>query len=397
MAAAFAQSMRALEADRGRWMTSGLILVFILLGSWGGWFTCARVTVYAFSQNARLEVDRAGHPIATSVSGRVASTHLVLGREVQSGEILIELDAKAPRLQLQEARVELVALQAQRRARQQELQAEEVARESQQHASLIALSEASARYREAQIGAQAAAEQASIFARLHRRGLVSHLERLRTQAVADEKRAAAEALHLKMGHLEQEQLTQDNDRMARLAQFRRELTQIDGAIQTAEAALERLASIIDQSRIRAPITGHLGEVADLKPGAVVQSGDVLGVVLPRSPLQVVAYFSPGVALGRIRSGQPARVRLTGFPWAQYGSLAATVARVAHETRNGAIRVELKLTEASPTDLPLQHGLPGTAEIAVERMSPSALVLQAVGKHLNASTPSRVVDQDKKHL
>jgi membrane fusion protein (multidrug efflux system) len=384
MAADFSQSMRALAADRGQWAVSGLVLVLVFLVVWGVWFGRARIAVYAVTQTARLEVDQAGHPIATPVAGRMVETHLVVGRQVQAGEVLVKLDASAARLQHEEARVGLNALKSQRQARQEEMNAEKRAREDEQHAARIALAEAAARHREANVAAQAAIKRASIYARLQHRGLASQLELLSTQAEADEKRAAAEALRLTIRRLEQEQRTRDSDRAARLAQFHRELTRLDGDIDTAEATLARLANTIDQSRIRAPIAGHLGEVAAWQPGAVLQPGDTLGVVLPASPLQVVASFPPAIALGRIQPGQPARLRLEGFPWAQYGSLAATVTRVADETRNGMVRVEFQLVSQPQMTLSLQHGLPGTVEVEIERLSPAILVLQAVGKRFGVS-------------
>jgi hypothetical protein len=87
MAVAFAQSMHALAADRGRWLLPGLLLVGALLGGWGAWFVGARVTVYESSQMARLEVDQAGHPVATTVAGRIVTSHLAVGRAVQAGEL----------------------------------------------------------------------------------------------------------------------------------------------------------------------------------------------------------------------------------------------------------------------------------------------------------------------
>jgi len=58
-----------------------------------------------------------------------------------------------------------------------------------------------------------------------------------------------------------------------------------------------------------------------------------------------------------------------------------VASVAHETRDGQIRVELSLTPDFTSAIPLQHGLSGTVEVEVERVAPVTLVLRAVGKHL----------------
>jgi membrane fusion protein (multidrug efflux system) len=345
--------------------------------------------VYAVTPTARLEVDQAGYPIAAPMAGRIVATHLVVGRAVQAGEVLAELDAEAPRLQYEEARARLTALTAQRQARRQGLTAEQVAQQDERQAARVALDEARARYRESEVAAQAAAEQADIFVRLEARGGASRLEVLHAKADADQKRAAADALRLAISRLERDQRTKDSDRTARITQFSREVTQLDGDIRTAEATLARLAHTIDQTRIRAPITGHLGEVATLQPGAVVRQGDTLGVVLPAGALRVVATFLPAIALGRVQPGQPARLRLEGFPWAQYGSLAATVTSVADEVRDGMIRVECRLAAETPPALPLQHGLPGAVEIAIERVSPAALVLREVGTRLGGSTRSAV--------
>src|SRR2546422_952653 len=108
----------------------------------------------------------------------------------------------------------------------------------------------------------------------------SRLEILRAKADADQRRAAADTLRLAISSLERDQRTKDSDRTTRITQFSREVTQLDGDIRTAEATLARLAHTIDQTRVRAPITEHLGEVATLQPGAVVPQGDTRGVVLP---------------------------------------------------------------------------------------------------------------------
>ena len=95
----------------------------------------------------------------------------------------------------------------------------------------------------------------------------------------------------------------------------------------------------------------------------------------------MAEFVPSEALGHIRSGQRAWIRLKGFPWTEYGTLRASVVSVASEIRNGSIRVEFTV-QANPTSaVPIQHGLPGMVEVETERVTPAALVLRAVGKVL----------------
>src|SRR5215813_743158 len=142
MATAFTQSMRSLEADRGRWALASLSVLLVLLSGWGAWFVFARVALYEVTRTARLEVDQAVHPIATPVAGRIVATHLVVGRDVQAGEVLVELDAAAFRLQHEEARQRSTSLTAQWQARHQEIIAEEAAQEDERQAARTALAEA---------------------------------------------------------------------------------------------------------------------------------------------------------------------------------------------------------------------------------------------------------------
>ena len=87
-------------------------------------------------------------------------------------------------------------------------------------------------------------------------------------------------------------------------------------------------------------------------------------------------------------GQPAQVRLEGFPWTQYGSVAATVTSMAHEVRDGRVRVELALAPDLTFPIPLQHGMPGTVEVEVERVAPATLALRSVGKRLGLARTAR---------
>src|SRR5262249_57750875 len=94
------------------------------------------------------------------------------------------------------------------------------------------------------------------------------------------------------------------------------------------------------------------------------------------------------AAGGIQPGQPARMRLTGFPWTQYGSLPGEVTQVANEEHQGTIRVELSLHANADLPIPVQHGLPGTAEVVTEHVSPAVLVLRHVGWWLRSQGASR---------
>jgi membrane fusion protein (multidrug efflux system) len=96
MSTPFSRSLRSLTADRGRRSLGGMLLATALLSAWAVWFCLARLTLYEVTTLARLEVDRAVYPIAAPVAGQIVATHLRLGHEVQTSEVLVELETEAP-------------------------------------------------------------------------------------------------------------------------------------------------------------------------------------------------------------------------------------------------------------------------------------------------------------
>ena len=62
-------------------------------------------------------------------------------------------------------------------------------------------------------------------------------------------------------------------------------------------------------------------------------------------------------------------------------IPAVVAEVGNEPSDGRIRVELSLPADLETPIPLGHGLPGSAEVAIEQVTPAHLALRAAGQSL----------------
>jgi membrane fusion protein (multidrug efflux system) len=214
---------------------------------------------------------------------------------------------------------------------------------------------------------------------------VSDLEHAQAEAV--QKAAATEALRLSLQRAERDLNRAIEDRRVRREKLRSDAADVEAAAASAAGAAARLRDEGRKYVIRAPIPGRLGEIAALRAGSFVKAGDRLGTVVPEGGIRVIAEFAPTDVAGRIGPGSPARVRLDGFPWIQYGHLLARVERVATELRDGRLRVELALVPGQKTSIPLQHGLPGTAEIEAERLSPAALVLRSAGRALDASGSS----------
>jgi multidrug resistance efflux pump len=381
MTSPFFRSERLLESETFHRSAWALLIAVVLLGLWLAWFFRAQVGVYAVSVTADLEVDRAAHPVGSQYTGRVVTSTLALDREVQSGDVLVELDADTQKLQLSEAQTRFTVLQPQISSLEDQIKAEQKALEQERRMAAAALQEAQARFREADVAARLAESGAERLQKMYNSGLISQMDLERAQADAKQRSAGADSLRFAVSKLERQQLTDKEDRRARLQGLVSELNRLQGLEETAGAEIKRLEDDVERRLIRAPVSGRLGEIASVRVGSVVREGEKLAAVVPAGKLRIVANFDPPDAVGRIQPGQYARLRLEGFPWTQFGSVPATVVKVASEIRDGRIRVELAVNPNSAPRIPLQHGLPGTVEVQVERTSPASLILRMVGRAL----------------
>ncbi len=367
---------------------AAVAVVAVIFALWLVWFVSAELPIYATSEEARLEVERAVYEVAAAAGGRIVEVRAAVGQEVAAGEVLFELDAELERRRLDEETArreamlnEIVSLKAVLVTETQGLMdARQTAR--------AAAGEVRSRYQAEVAAAELAEEEAKRTAQLHEQGLTSEMELRRAEAAARERRAQADALERGVDRDDSERLSERRDRRVRIDQLQRELAELEGSAETSAASARRLEEEIARRRIRSPAAGRLGEVAKVRPGSVVAAGDHLATVIPSAELKVVAGFPPSDALARVRQGQPAQLRLDGFPWTEFGSLESEVMRVSSEARDGKLWIDGSVIPGPESAIPLQHGMPGILVVEVERVSPAELVLRAAGKAVTASSGAR---------
>jgi membrane fusion protein (multidrug efflux system) len=379
--------LRSLAADGSRRSAFGILAVAALLSTWGGWFALGRVVVHATSESGRVEVEREVHPVQSPIAGRVVATRLGLGKEVSAGAPLVELDSEAERLRLDEERRQAVAAAAQMDQIRREIAHEEEALARDREAARSSAAEGHALVREAEQEAELAEDEARRAEALRAREAIAEVEMLRSANAAGKRRAVADARAAHAASLDADRSRRESAARAHLDALRREEARLAGAVEMSHLAASALESLLEKRTIRAPVDGSLAEVAALRPGAFVREGDRLGSVLPHGELRIVAEFLPAAALGRIRPGMPARFRLDGFPWAHFGNIGAVVTGVAAEVRDGRVRVEAALRGDGAPQVPRQHGLPGTLEVEVERISPALLVMRGTSRLLDDPGPA----------
>ncbi|MCY2978458.1 MAG: HlyD family efflux transporter periplasmic adaptor subunit [Planctomycetota bacterium] len=387
MATSFSRTLRSLDQQRPKpWLLLSLVFALVV---WACWLILARVPVYEVTQHARLEVTRAAHPLAASVSGRIVRSQLQLGRRVAEGDVLVELDATEAELAVSEKQTRIASLAARLTALEKEIVSERETLDAQKQARLESTEELTAQIERTQLQAKFAGAQAARAKQLRTSDSISESEAEKMLVDAEMTAAALTEAKAAIKRSDRDRLALENARQTQIIRLERESVQLRGDMDNERAAIRRLERDLTECQLRAPVAGRIGEVAELRVGSVVQVAQKLCAVVPDGSPRAIARFQP-VVVGRLKPGQSARLRLDGFPWTQYGTLPATVTGIDTEPHDGLIRVELSLSPRPTSKIPLDHGLTGSVEIEVERVSPVSLLLRAAGQFLGTRKSTAIL-------
>ncbi len=353
----------------------GLSVFLLVLGIWIIWFLFADVGVYQ-TATARLQAERDVHAVEASLDAKVVTIHMAVGKEVNIGDVLLELDDSAVKLRLAELQSRLTSIRQQQETIETELKEADRALADMQKAAPMRLDETRLHFEQALPAAQFAEEELSRWRALLAGGFATEAQVREREATARRLRSEVDEAHLAMTRQALDRNVAVGDRQVSIERLRRNELELTGLVAATTQIIKQTEHERENFILRAPAKGPLAEVADLRPGVIVRSGDRLATIVPNGDLKLVADF-PQTSMGHLRVGQMADVRFDGFPPEQYGRLLAAVLRVSQEARVGKLRVELEL-RTHQSAFPLQHGLIGTVDVEVERIAPALLVLRAAG-------------------
>ena len=366
-----------MRSDGSRFWSLRAAVAVAVLGLWLVWFVSADVKVFETSEAARIESAQSVHSLEAPVSGRLDSVRAVLGTSVREGDVLFEFDAEEEQFELLEAESRLASLRSQLGLLLEELVLESEGLDARRTSDEEEAQAAKSRAKVEEVDARYSLEELDQLTPLRDAGLISSRELLQLRAEAERAATRAEAEQRTFSSLEREHTAEDKKTLATLTRLRREAAETEGAIQDLEAHIEHLRHQVEERSMGAPIGGRVGWLTSQQPGSFVAAGQRLADIVPDGELRLVAYF-PTRSLGRVRPGQRALVRLHAYPWTQFGTLRATVDRVASEPEEGRLRTELLLADTPSSAIVLEHGLSADVEVEVEALSPARLALRAAG-------------------
>jgi multidrug resistance efflux pump len=376
MGTSFERTMSALRESRSRRPILAVIAGLVVLAIWVIWAGFSEVAVYRTSQKARLETEPTPVHVASIANGRITGAYLKIGNPVREKDILLQLDPTQEKILADKARARVLTLAPQVESLQREIDLEADAVVQGVSSERSAESEVLARLRAAQADLAFAEADLARETKAVADGVSPQVVREKSETTLRLKRAAADSVQHESESLVARHRESGDSRRRLKEQLERQHAELASDLAAAKSEVAQHELAIEHLSIRAPLAGVLGEVSPaLQPGAVVHEGDVIATVVPIGTLHVIADYGPE-AIGRIRVGQHAYMRLDGFPWTHYGTIGATVTSVADELRDNAIRVQLAL---DPHNLHTENGMTGTVDIEIDRLSPLRLFLQMIGQ------------------
>ena len=377
----FADTLRAVDRGMGLGHQLLLALTVGLLGTGAAWSVLGEVSLYEASDDGRIEVLGAAHHVDSTATGRIREVLVSLGDTVDAGQALVELDDRAPRLELDALAARVTAVDAQLAPLRVALGLETRALALDDALTEAAQAELGALRRARTTRARLARKEAERALALQARGVVAGVEQEQASGIAAVSAAEAEASRQTLRKQQWQGELQRLDHARRCEELRERIAVLEGQRAALLADIAVVELELELLTVVAPVSGRVASVSALTPGAHVEEGAELLSIVPEQPLQVVAYFDPASAVGRIRPGQPTTIRLQGFPWLQYGTMAATVASVSSEPSERGMRVLFAVVEGTSLAARLEHGLAARLEVEVETVAPAELVLRAAGQWL----------------
>ena len=125
--------------------------------------------------------------------------------------------------------------------------------------------------------------------------------------------------------------------------------------------------------IQSPQDGRVSFIKSLSVGEFVKQGEVLLAIVPAQQSYIARISVPSTNTGKIKEGQVVNIKLSNFPYAEFGQLTGTVKTISvipNEKNNYSVEVILSrgLKTSYNREIEYRPEMGGSAEIVTENLS-----------------------------
>lgn len=214
--------------------------------------------------------------------------------------------------------------------------------------SLRAVAEAEANLASRRSSATAARAEVNLLRPLVERGIEPRLSLIQAESradVAESEIAAAEAsLTRAQSAVVEARASLEQQRQDWRARAASELASAQSEIASRRRTLPALASRVDRTTVRAPMTGRVNRVLKSTVGGSVSPGEALVEMVPMNDQLIVEARIQPKDIGFVAIGQEAKVNITAYDPTVYGGLEGEVVTISPDSsideRTGEIYYEV---------------------------------------------------------
>ncbi len=339
----------------------GLVGVFVI------WSSLAHITEFTAGHGRVIPASKI--QVVQNLEGGIVREILVReGALVHEGDVLVRIDPTIADASLGEAREKIFGLMAliarleaevndtpltfpqavlenrpdlaghQREyfdARARELQAALSALSSQEQQRTQEIAEIRAKIATLQRSLELAREELTMISNLEKERAASRAELIAAQTKVNELQGALTAAELALPRMEAAVAESRNRRQEKLSNFRgdvlQRLTSARVELSAAEEASRSSADKVTRTTVRAPATGIVKTVAVTTPGQVIQPGHNLMEIVPLNDTLLVEAQVRPQDVAFLHPGQVAKVKITAYDSAIFGSLPAHVEQIGADS------------------------------------------------------------------
>jgi HlyD family secretion protein len=149
------------------------------------------------------------------------------------------------------------------------------------------------------------------------------------------------------------------------------------------SAVDSGAAVVGRILVIAPVAGRIGTVKVLRRGEAFERGQTMMTLLPDGPL-VAEIRVPNKDVGLVKAGQPVKLKLDAFPFAEYGSVRGQLVNVPPDAEGtetpdssfyrATARLDDQSVRKNGETVALLSGMTATAEIITDRKTVLGLIL-----------------------
>jgi len=152
----------------------------------------------------------------------------------------------------------------------------------------------------------------------------------RSKQALIQKKSAHSSLRASIKNNESSALKMKESRLDLLVQLEKELHQYNLDL---DDSFKMLSLAIDQWKekylIKSPIKGRITFTSYWNINQVIKAGEILATVIPDDPSRIIARANvPVSGRGKVRTGQEVNIKLSGFPYMEYGVLKGKISTLS---------------------------------------------------------------------